>query len=134
MWIKNLKAWKFWKCSRSAKLPYRAAVFPFPPGSLQRARQGDCNFSHAIQDPVRRGASQEELRKPSHVFWRISRHGDETCFPGEPLLEREASRAHRNVRRDGGWKHGTACAAPVWALLSWPFMRLSCAYLQIHYV
>ena len=75
--------------------PYRQ---PWPNRSSSRTPQALA----AEESPGTEGAW------PSPVPARISRHADETCFPGEPLLEREASWAHRNVRRDGAREQGTA--------------------------
>ena len=77
------------------------------PAKKQKNTLKTPNARISRQEPVRRGAPQEAWR-PSHVSARISRHEDETCFPGGPLPDWEASRAHRNVRRDGAGEHGTA--------------------------
>ena len=105
----------------NACLLHSSAGPSIPPFSAAREATPWCIVCHAWrirgsvlkpQQPtlgrIRPERRPREAWQPSHVPTRISRHGDETCFPGGTHPDWEASRAHRNVRRDGAWEHGMA--------------------------
>ena len=84
----------------------RGFLFPSPPARTRPQEKCGSRPMFPTQSCPQNVPGKEGPLSP--VFERISRHGDETCFPGGTHPDWEASRAHRNVWHDGVRKYHTA--------------------------